>query len=127
MKLENVTTAKEKELTTLLIMNTEFCDSILPILNTRLLQIPYAKHIAMYVQEYYSEYSTAPALAIQSIFDVKRTYLDEEIAVSIAMFLQTLSESYDPHKYKDIPFYVSAATQYIRELELENLEKLKII
>jgi len=123
MKLESVNVSKERELVSLLIMSTEFCNAVLPLLNSRLLRVNYSKYVADYVREYWDVYHTAPQSAIQSIFHAKRGYIeDEDITISVATFLESISESFVESKYKDMDFYITNATTYLRELDLENLE-----
>lgn len=123
MKLESVTAAKERVLCSLLIMSDEFSHKIIPILKPTVLKVEYSKFIAEWCLEYYKEFKSAPAMAIQSIFDTKRVLLrDDDTALSIATFLESLQKEYDPHKYQDIPFYIKDIEAYIRECDLEHFE-----
>lgn len=120
MKLETINLSRERKLITLLVMNTEFCNTIMHILNTRELKTPYSRFVADWVKEYYEMYGKAPEASIQSIFEAKRPLLnDDEILVSIATFLENLAEDFDPTQYKDMQYHIDDCEEYMRSLHLE--------
>jgi len=123
VKLETVNLSRERKLISLLVMSTEFCDTIMHILNTRELKTPYSRFVADWVKEYYEMYGKAPESSIQSIFESKRPSInDEDILVSIAIFLENLAEDFDLNQYKDMQYHIDDCEGYLRSLHLESFQ-----
>lgn len=124
MKVEKIESTKERKLITLLIMSEEFCKRIINGVHPKHLKAPYSMHVATWVKEYYDNYKTAPMSSIQDIWESKRRILnDDSLVESIATFLGSLADEYDPNDYRDIEYHLQDCEQYLRDLKLERLEE----
>lgn len=113
----------ERKLCTLLVMDTAFCKSIIPILKSNLLKTPYARWVAMEVSTFFNTYKVAPEGQIQDIWATKRMHeTDSEVLESVGSFLSSLADSYDPEDYKNLQYHVDACEEYLR---LNNIQNLK--
>ena len=124
MKVEKIESTKERKLITLLIMSEEFCKRIINGVHPKHLKTPYSMHVATWVKEYFEKYGTAPMTSIQDIWESKRRVLnDDTLTESIATFLSSLADEYDPSDYRDMDYHVEDCELYLRDIELERLEE----
>ena len=60
MKREKLNTLSERDMLIGLITSEKFCREICPVLNPRLLEIEYARTVASWIKEFYSNFKKAP-------------------------------------------------------------------
>lgn len=112
----------ERKLLTNMIISTDFLREIYPILRPNILKSPYARLVAQWVIDYYSEYKEAPERIIQDIFLAKKKFIHtEDDTELIAMFLSELSKSYEIET-DNLKYTVDQAIVYIRQCSLESLK-----
>ena len=121
MTRTSIDLSPERNIITSLIMSDQFLKEIYPMLKPSHLKSPYAREVASWIIPYYEKYQIAPKSQIQDIYIEKRANAnyDEELAESIATFLQSLSSEY---KDKNLDYTVDMAEKYLklRSLEIHN-------
>jgi hypothetical protein len=84
----------EKKIITGLIVSSDYCREIFPMLRVEYFQADYSKRIAKWVLAYFTKYKEAPSAHIQDIFLVERERLGEGEITLISTFLDELSAKY---------------------------------
>ena len=107
----------ERQLITHLIVDKQFAQEVIPILDPTMLKTRYAQIVARWVLDYYDRFSDVPGKSIQDIYlDRKTSLRDEEEQTSVAEFLQNLSEDYSTSNSE---FYIDQAIKYLKTVSLE--------
>lgn len=109
---------REKQVIINLILNTEFCTRILPVIDYNYFNSKHAKILINWVQVFYEEYGTAPGIHIKDIFDTERVFLDEEEEEQVASVLHHLSEVAESAEAKNVEVLVDNANDLFRERHL---------
>jgi hypothetical protein len=112
----------EKELIIGLIVSDDFIKQIEPILQLPYLQASSSKTIANWCIEYYQKYKTAPHEIIQSIYEQRKSSLQEEDAEIIAKTLKHVSDIYAEKDKYNIPYMIDKSVMYIRERRIVLLQ-----
>lgn len=111
----------EQDLITGLIVSDKFIREIHPILNIKLLQIPYAKTIARWCLDYFQNYKASPKETIKDIFNSKsknNNNFNEDEAEMIEKFLSDLSEKYEDYEEFNSQFILDQSEKYLAERKL---------
>jgi len=108
---------QERSIITNLIMDKEFAQKVLPILQPKYFKTRYAKVVSGWIRDYFNQYDDVPKALIQDIFLAQQSSLtDEEEMESVATFLQSIS---DEHEEKNSKYNVDSAIKYLKLRSLE--------
>lgn len=111
-----INTDIEKKIITNLIVDTQFCQSIIPITKPEYFEIPYVKRIFSWTKEYFDKFGSAPEKYIQDIYRTKSEKISPEDKELIGDFLESLSSKYlEADEKRNTKFYVDEAIQYIKK------------
>lgn len=112
----------ERAVITGLIVNTQFCEQIVPIVSRRTFKTHYAKVVSDWAIEHFKEYGEAPQKLIQDIFYQKKHTLGIEEAQSISEFLGSLSKEHSVYTDYNVKYEADKAEEYIK---IRNIESVK--
>lgn len=84
----------EKQVLIGFITSDKICHTLKNLLDPKLFQLSVGQTVSRWIKEYYSLYNRAPQQDIQEIYLAERSNLDEEVALDVSQFLQTISEQY---------------------------------
>jgi len=84
------------------------------LLDPRLFQLNVGQTISRWIKEYYNLYNRAPGKDIQEIYLAERSNLDEEVALDVSEFLQTISEQYADNPPNE-DYLLNQATVYLKK------------
>ncbi len=112
---------REKQVIVNLILNTKFCERVLPIVRKEFFQSKYAGTVLDWVSTYFETYAVAPKSHINEIFEEHGKELDSDVHEQIGNVLQHLSDVADSEVH-NIDYLVDNANDLFREkhLELQN-------
>ena len=112
---------REKNVLINLVLNTEFCGKILPVIRDDYFNSQYASTLIKWVRNYYELYSIAPKGHINEIFEEYGHKLDPDVHSQIGSILQHLSDVMDTEVH-NIDYLIDTANDLFREkhLELQN-------
>ena len=89
MKREKLNTLSERDLLVGLITSEKFCREICPVLNPRLLEIEYARIVAGWIKDFYSNFKKAPGKDIMKLYRAKcEEILDEDLQDNVLTFVE---------------------------------------
>lgn len=126
MKQSKVSLDYERALIINLITSKDFCKTIVPILNIKILKTKYAQIVAQWVKDYYTTYEDAPGALIQQIFhDRKHSLNNDELVDSISEFLLSISKKFDEDGIINVEYNIEQGIKYLKIRSLE-LHKEKI-
>jgi hypothetical protein len=94
MKREQIKMDQERSLLTNLITNTKFCNTVIPLMESKDLVASYSKVVYGWVKTYYEEFHRAPNQYIKNIYlNNKLSLADDEVTSdNISVLLKSLSE-----------------------------------
>jgi len=110
----------EKNLLIGCIVSEKFLAGIAHAIKLSYLQSKFSKEIMGWILDYYKEYEDAPGEYIESIFNLKKEKLEEEIAELIEQFLGNMSEAYETMESYNVEYYLDRAIRYIKKRALLN-------
>lgn len=113
MKTETVDLTRERKLVTLAIMNQQFAQRVLPVVNPATLESAYASTVITWCKDYFEHYKKAPEQTIQDIFDTHKATVEDDTIDNVHSFLKSLSVDYDPADYNNIDYYITEALNYV--------------
>lgn len=123
MKTKKIDLSPERKIITNMIVSTQFCKEIIPILKPENLKVSYCREVVNWIIEYYQKYQEAPGKTIQDIYRSKRKAIeDEEDTDSIAEFLSALSKDYE--QKVNVDYTIEQAVKYLKIRSLEILKEL---
>lgn len=105
----------EQDLVTGLIMSTDFCAEVVPVLDIRLLQNKAHQVVAGWCVEYFQKYECAPQQTIQAIFEGSKSQMSAEDLSLIGDTLTLLSNRFETNSSFNLQFMVDKARDYIDE------------
>jgi len=112
----------EKKIVTGLIVSTQFCRDVVPMLRLEYFEVDYARTVAGWIKIYYSKYKKAPGAHIQDLFTYRRRNMNVDMADLISAFLSGLSEQYvlDSEKEEEFnsAYLVDQTQQYFTKQAL---------
>lgn len=111
----------EKNIITGMIISEEFLQGIQHIYHP--LQVPFAKEVAKWCMDYYSQYEKAPSAHIEDIFLANKDRMSEEEEELTSSFLSHISEEYENEKAFNVNYILDSAEKYFRTLALQELGK----
>jgi len=115
----------EKNLIIGMITSTRFLRSIIEILKPTYLQSKYSKEISKWCINYFKEYDEAPKEHIQSIYNIKKEELEEDLSEVIAEFLIDLNQMYEDMSNYNVDYFLDRAVVYLKKRALlEHREKI---
>lgn len=121
MQVNRLDLNREKRVLVNLILNTDFCRAVLPVIDVEYFNAQYARTLIEWVQVYYESYSIAPKGQINEMFEEYGTHLDTDIHQQIGKMLQHLSDVSDTQVH-NIQYLIDSADDLFREkhIELQN-------
>jgi len=126
-----VGTTVENQIAIASIVSTDFLGKIQPIVNYDYFINPYVRTICKWCITYYEKYEEAPALMIQSIYDVEKHKLEPAESEIISALLSKLSADYVEGQITNVDLIFDNAVKYFNErdlsLRLEQATRLKDI
>ena len=113
----------EKDILIAAIVSDKFCREIQNMWRKEYFQLQYAPMILDWVFIYFNQYDKAPDANIQSIFNVEKEYLNEEVSDLVEIFLSGLSERYSNKDKLNVDYQVQETIGYFERRQLELLFK----
>ena len=114
---------QELKIITGLIVDDEFCKTIIPILKDKpnLFLIPYAETVSGWIVDYFDSYGQkAPVKYMQDIFLDKKNSLDNDMAELIKDFLAMLSSEYEEQEGKfNFEYEIDKTWKYLTGRQIE--------
>lgn len=110
----------ERLIVTGLIVSEDFTKTIRPIFKSDLLNSSFAKTVSNWCISYYDEYGTVPNRTIEDLYNAKEYSLDDNTAIAIERFLDSISKEYDRKKF-NYKYYCTVSEKYLRTQNLKNL------
>lgn len=124
MKREKLNTLSERDMLIGLITSEKFCCEICPVLNPRLLEIEYARTVASWIKEFYSNFKKAPGKDILKLYRAKCDEIsDEDLQDNILTFVEKVCKDYENIKTFNDEFALQQAIQYLKSRSLKNLNE----
>jgi len=113
---------REKRVIINLILNTKFCEKVLPVADDKYFDSKYASTIIDWVGNYFDSYGVAPKEHINEMFEEFGAKLDEDIHEQVGNVLQHLSDVSDSEVH-NIDYLIDSANELFREkhIELQNI------
>ena len=122
MKREKLNTLSERDLLVGLITSEKFCREICPVLNPRLLEIEYARIVADWIKDFYSNFKKAPGKDIMKLYRAKcEEILDEDLQDNVLTFVEKVCKDYENLKIFNDEFALQQAVTYLKARSLKNL------
>ena len=124
-RIRKVEMQAEKRLLTGLIISTQFCKEVIPLLDPKLLEAQFVKRVVTWVAEHYARYEKAPGKTIGDIYETKlRHELDDDEAELLGDFLEDLSEEFERSEQQlNVPYLRDETVKYLKERSLEVLSE----
>jgi hypothetical protein len=110
----------ERLIVTGLIVSEDFTKTIRPIFKSDLLNSTFAKTVSGWCISYYDEYGTVPNRTIEDLYNAKEHSLDDNTAIAIEKFLDSISKEYDRTKF-NYKYYCKVSEKYLRSQNLKSL------
>ena len=112
---------REKQVIINLILNTPYCEKVLPIAKDEYFESKYASSVVGWVGTYYENYGVAPKEHINEMFEEYGNQLEPEIHEQIGNVLQHLSNVSETEVH-NIDYLIDIANDLFREkhLSLQN-------
>ena len=124
MKREKLNTLSERDLLVGLITSEKFCREICPILNPRLLEIEYARIVAGWIKDFYSNFKKAPGKDIMKLYRAKcEEIIDEDLQDNVLTFVEKVCKDYENLKTFNDEFALQEAVTYLKARSLKNLNE----
>ena len=124
MKREKLNTLSERDLLIGLITSEKFCREICPILNPRLLEIEYARIVAGWIRDFYSNFKKAPGKDIMKLYRAKcEEIIDEDLQDNVLTFVEKVCKDYENLKTFNDEFALQEAVTYLKARSLKNLNE----
>ena len=124
MKREKLNTLSERDLLVGLITSEKFCREICPVLNPRLLEIEYARIVAGWVKDFYSNFKKAPGKDIMKLYRAKcEEIIDEDLQDNVLTFVEKVCKDYENLKTFNDEFALQQAVTYLKARSLKNLNE----
>jgi len=111
----------ERRIITGLILNTEFCEKLEPLLKIKWLKSEESKRLASWCISYFKKYKKAPSKEIENIYADKSESLDDDVADLIEETLFSLSEEYKKSKKFNVDYLLDLSEKYIKKRQLQDL------
>mgnify|MGYP002622403038 FL=1 len=122
MKREKLDTLNERDLLIGLITSEKFCREICPILNPRLLEVEYARTVASWIKEFYSNFKKAPGKDILKLYRAKcEEITDEDLQENVLTFIEKVCKDFDNVKSFNDEFVLQQSLIYLKGRSLKNL------
>lgn len=118
-----VDTDHEQQLITGLVVSTEFCRKVLPLVKLEHVKDPQSRRVVSWVQDYFKRYDKAPGLEVQTLFKLERPHLSETEGGLLERYLATLSTKYAESERHNWDFQADLSRDYLRARDLEDLEE----
>jgi replicative DNA helicase len=109
---------REKQVLINLILNTQYCEKVLPVIDEEYFKAKYAGILIEWVREYYEIYLVAPKLHINEIFAEHSKHLDPDVLVQVESTLEHLTEIADTEVH-NVDYLIDVADNLFREKHLE--------
>jgi len=120
MKIQKIQLDDERKIIINLIMDTQYCKEILPLINPSYWATNYARTVSGWIDEYYQEFKVAPQKNIKSIYRNKKTFInDDEEQDEISTFLQSISKQYENLTINNIDYEIKNGIEYLGLRALE--------
>ena len=124
MKREKLNTLSERDLLVGLITSEKFCREICPVLNPRLLEIEYARIVAGWIKDFYSNFKKAPGKDIMKLYRAKcEEIIDEDLQDNVLTFVEKVCKDYENLKTFNDEFALQQAVTYLKARSLKNLNE----
>ncbi len=128
MKVTRIELNREKRIIVNLVLNTEFCRKVLPVVKSSYFKSQSAKTLIVWVESYYETYGVAPKEDINNLFEEYGSTLDTDLHEQVGALLEHLSEVAE-NKVYNIQYLVDSADELFREkhIELQNAASTKCL
>lgn len=113
----------ERKITIAFITSTSFNKKIRTTYKKEYIELEYAQKIIGWSLQYFDQYTIAPGIHIQDIFDIERPSLKEPLADLIELFLLDISEEYERSELLNVDYLIDQTKSYFRNRALEILFK----
>ena len=124
MKREKLNTLSERDLLIGLITSEKFCREMCPTLNPRLLEVEYARTVAGWIKDFYSEFKKAPGKDIMKLYRAHcEEITDEDLQDNILTFIEKICKDYDNLKTFNDEFVLQESITYLKGRSLKNLSE----
>ncbi len=112
---------REKQVLINLILNSTYCDRVLPIIKPEYFDSKYASTLLDWVGTYFDTYGVAPKEHINEMFEEHGTSLEQDVHEQVGNVLQHLSDVADTEVH-NIDYLIDIANDLFREkhLKLQN-------
>jgi len=118
LKKRKVDNSIEKNILKALIISDVFCNDIIGIIKPEYFKIEYAQKIFIWIENYYNEYNKAPNSNIESIFEIEKDKLQDDISDIIELFLINISEDYESETFNS-EYHIKKSKEYFQKRNLE--------
>ena len=115
--------SKERQLLIGLIVSTDVCKNILPILRPDSIESSFSRTIIDWCKTYFEKYKKCPAAEIQTIYEENKDQLEEEDQKSIETLLESISGEYERLDKYNSPYAIDILTKYIKGVRLKQLSE----
>jgi hypothetical protein len=120
MKVQKIQLDEERKIIINLIMNTQYCKEILPIVHPSYWATNYARTVSGWIESYYEEFKVAPEKNIRSIYQNKKSFVeDDEEQDEISTFLHSISKQYENLEINNIDYEIKNGIEYLGLRSLE--------
>ena len=124
MKREKLNVLNERDLLIGLITSEKFCREICPILNSRLLEVEYAKIVSGWIKDFYNNFKKAPHKDIMKIYRSRCEEIsDEDLQDNILTFIEKVCKDYDDLKNFNDDYILEQTILYLKGRSLKNLSE----
>jgi len=123
IKVQRLNFNREKACIVNLILSTEYCSKVLPVINEDHFTSKYAGTLISWVSDYYNGYGVAPKLHINEMFEEMGHKLDEVTYEQVGNVLQHLSDVADTEIH-NIQYLIDTADDLFRERHLALQNKM---
>lgn len=123
IKRVKVDASAEQDLVLGLIIDTDFCRTILPLLKRGLLRSRSVDMISRWVAQYFETYKKAPGLEIRGIFETQRKKLPDDVLEPVESVLAHLSDKYEEKEHHNWAYQADLSRDYLRNRNLELLSE----
>lgn len=122
MKREKIDALNERDILYGLITSEKFCREICPILEPKLLEIDYARIVAVWIKDYWNEYKTCPEKDIAKLYRSHNEEIkDEELKENILTFLNKIDKDYELISNFNVDYCLQQSILYLKRQSLKNL------
>jgi len=108
---------REKQVIVNLILNTKFCEKVLPVVDGRYFESKYAETLIDWVATYFESYGVAPKEHINAMFDEHGVSLDPIVHEHVGNLLQHLSDVIESEVH-NIDYLIDITNDLFREKHL---------